>query len=60
VQKNYIDPESGAVVGTATLKTVNGKKIYIVTVNKNGKTVGEIYIDPNTGENLGGAGGVTP
>lgn len=57
VQKNYIDPESGAVVGTVTLKTVDGKKVYIVTVNKNGQTVGEIYIDPNTGKNLGGAGG---
>lgn len=56
VAKNYIE-DSGSVVGTATLTTMDGKKVYIVTVKKNGKTVGEIYIDANTGKNLGGAGG---
>lgn len=53
---NYIE-EPGAVAGTPVLKTIDGKKVYVVPIEMNGSAVGEIWIDPNTGENLGGAGG---
>ena len=49
--------QDGATAGTPKLITSNGKKIYLVPVMMNGKQVGEIYIDPQTGANLGGAGG---
>lgn len=49
--------QEGAYAGTPKLITSNGKKIYVVPVILNGKQVGEIYVDPQTGENLGGAGG---
>ncbi|MGZ7135923.1 MAG: PepSY domain-containing protein, partial [Methanobacterium sp.] len=54
-QKSIEQP--GATTGTPKLKTVNGTKIYIVPVIDNGKTAGEIWIDAQTGENIGGAGG---
>ncbi len=49
--------QEGATAGTPKLITSGGKKIYLVPIIMNGKQVGEIYIDPQTGENLGGAGG---
>jgi uncharacterized membrane protein YkoI len=49
--------QDGATAGTPKLITSNGKKIYLVPVMMNGNQVGEIYIDPETGANLGGAGG---
>jgi len=54
-QKSIEQP--GATAGTPKLKTLNGTKIYIVPVIYNGKTAGEIWIDAQTGENIGGAGG---
>ena len=54
-QKSIEQP--GATAGTPKLKTINGTKIYIVPVIYNGKTAGEIWIDAQTGENIGGAGG---
>jgi hypothetical protein len=39
------------------LKNLSGKLIYIIPVILNNKIVGEIYIDPEKGENVGGAGG---
>ncbi|MBZ2165371.1 PepSY domain-containing protein [Methanobacterium spitsbergense] len=48
---------SGAIAGTPTLTKQNNKLVYIVPVIDNGKNVGEIDIDAQTGENLGGAGG---
>ena len=56
VQNNYIQQE-GATAGTPKLTTMNGKKAYIVPVIMNGNQVGEIWIDAQTGENIGGAGG---
>ena len=56
VQNNYIE-QDGATAGTPILKKMNGKQTYIVPVNMNGKQVGEIWIDAQTGKNIGGAGG---
>ena len=58
IAQRYIE-EPGASAGEPVLKELNGKQIYIVPVMMNGDQVGEIYIDPQTGENLGGAGGVS-
>lgn len=49
--------QEGASAGTPKLITSNGKQIYLVPVILNGNQVGEIYVDSQTGENLGGAGG---
>lgn len=56
IAEGYIQQE-GAVAGTPVIKTIGGKKVYVVPVQMNGENVGEIYIDPNTGKNVGGAGG---
>ncbi|MDI9618602.1 PepSY domain-containing protein [Methanothermobacter sp.] len=56
IAQKYIKQE-GATAGTPRLVKLNGKMVYIVPVEMNGKAIGEIYIDPITGENLGGAGG---
>jgi|GEM_PF-275093 len=58
IAQRYIE-EPGAKAGEPILKELNGKQTYIVPVIVNGSPVGEIYIDPQTGENLGGAGGVS-
>jgi len=49
--------QPGATAGTPKLIKQNTKMVYIVPVIMNGKQVGEIYIDAQTGQNLGGAGG---
>jgi uncharacterized membrane protein YkoI len=49
--------EPGATAGTPQLKTMNGEKVYVVPVIKDNEKVGEIWVDPETGENIGGAGG---
>ena len=49
--------QEGATTGAPKLITMNGKKVYVVPVIDNGKTSGEIWIDAQTGENIGGAGG---
>lgn len=56
IAKKYIE-EPGAKAGTPKMINVNGKKVYVVPVMLNGKQVGEIELDAQTGENLGGAGG---
>ena len=56
IAQKYIE-QDGATAGTPILKKVNGKQTYIVPVNMNGEHVGEIWIDAQTGENIGGAGG---
>ena len=48
---------SGAKAGTPTLIQQDNKWVYIVPIIDNGKNVGEIDIDAQTGANLGGAGG---
>jgi uncharacterized membrane protein YkoI len=48
---------AGAIAGTPTLTNQDNKLVYIVPIIDNGKNVGEIDIDAQTGENLGGAGG---
>jgi len=58
IAQKYIE-EPGAKAGTPNLVEENGQKIYIVPVILNGQTVGEIHIDAITGNNVGGAGGVT-
>jgi len=58
IAQKYIE-EPGATAGTPDLVEKNGQKIYIVPVILNGQTVGEIHIDAITGNNVGGAGGVT-
>lgn len=52
IAQKYIE-EPGATAGTPTLS----KNVYTVPIILNGKNVGEISIDAQTGENLGGAGG---
>lgn len=47
----------GATAGTPKLVKQDGKLLYVVPVMINGKTAGEIDIDAQTGQNLGGAGG---
>lgn len=54
-QKYIEEPEEEA--GTPELKNLSGKRIYVVPIILNNKIVGEIYIDQNTGKNIGGAGG---
>ncbi len=56
IAKQYI-LQPGAQAGTPDLKEINGEKIYIVPVIIDGKNVGEIDIDAQTGKNVGGAGG---
>ncbi len=56
IAQKYIE-EPGATAGTPTLSKTDGKYVYTVPVLKNGKNVGEIDIDAQTGENMGGAGG---
>ena len=60
-QAKYIASKSieqqGAKAGTPKLTTINGKKVYVVPIIYNGETAGEIWIDAQTGENVGGAGG---
>lgn len=58
IAQKYIE-EPGAKAGNPNLAEENGQKIYIVPVILNGQTVGEIHIDALTGNNVGGAGGVT-
>jgi hypothetical protein len=36
---------------------MNGTKVYIVPVIYGGKQAGEIWINAQTGKNIGGAGG---
>jgi uncharacterized membrane protein YkoI len=49
--------QPGAAAGTPKLIKQDTKLVYIVPVIMNGKQVGEIYIDAQTGQNQGGAGG---
>ncbi len=49
--------QPGAQAGTPILKELSGEKIYTVPVILDGKNVGEIDIDAQTGKNVGGAGG---
>ncbi|MGZ7160488.1 MAG: PepSY domain-containing protein [Methanobacterium sp.] len=49
--------DPGASSGTPQRVNVGGQDTYVVPVESNGSTVGEIHVDPNTGENVGGAGG---
>lgn len=49
--------QQGATAGTPRLTTMNGNPVYIVPVVINGNRAGEIWIDAQTGENIGGAGG---
>jgi uncharacterized membrane protein YkoI len=56
IASKYILQE-GATAGTPKLTTYGGTTAYLVPVMMNGNQVGEIYIDAQTGKNLGGAGG---
>ena len=56
IAEKYIE-EPGASAGTPKLSKQDGNLVYTVPVIMNGKNVGEIDIDAQTGENLGGAGG---
>ena len=57
IAKKYIN-QSVATPGEPMLKT-EGNKVYIVPIIINGNPAGEIIIDAQTGENLGGAGGAS-
>ncbi len=59
IAQKYIE-EPGATTGTPHIIDVNGQKIYVVPVIMNNATVGQIEIDAFTGNNVGGAGGVSP
>lgn len=56
IAASYIKMD-GATAGTPKLVKQDGKLLYVVPVMINGKTAGEIDIDAQTGQNLGGAGG---
>ena len=56
IAQKYIE-EPGATAGTPTLNKTDGQYVYTVPVMENGKNVGEIDIDAQTGKNVGGAGG---
>ena len=49
--------QEGATAGTPKLTNNGNTKAYLVPVMMNGQQVGAIYIDANTGKNLGGEGG---
>lgn len=55
--EKYIE-EPGASAGTPKLIKQSGKLVYMVPVIMNGENVGEIYLNAQTGKNMGGAGGV--
>ncbi len=56
IAQKYIE-EPGAVAGKPERYDIGGKSTDVVPVSQDGKRVGEIDIDPKTGENVGGAGG---
>jgi len=56
IANTYIN-SSEAAAGTPELINQSGKLVYIVPVIDNGTNVGEIDIDAQNGQNLGGAGG---
>jgi hypothetical protein len=56
IADNYIE-EPGASSGTPKTVNIGGEDTYVVPVESEGNNVGEIHIDPQTGENVGGAGG---
>lgn len=58
IAQKYIE-EPGATAGEPMLKDEDGNPVYIVPIMLNNNIVGEIIIDAQTGENLGGAGGVS-
>jgi uncharacterized membrane protein YkoI len=58
IAQTYIE-EPGATAGTPRLVEIDGQMVYVVPVLMNGDVVGQIDIDAYTGENVGGAGGVT-
>lgn len=57
ISEKYI-VQRGAIAGTPELVKEDGRKVYVIPVLINKKTVGEIHLDANTGKNRGGAGGV--
>jgi uncharacterized membrane protein YkoI len=58
IAEKYIK-EPGATAGIPKWDESNGDMVYIVPVVINGTNVGEITINAITGENMGGAGGVS-
>ncbi|MGZ7070695.1 MAG: PepSY domain-containing protein, partial [Methanobacterium sp.] len=56
IAANYVK-EPGASTEAPTLSIQDSKLVYTVPVVCNGTNVGEIYIDAQTGKNLGGVGG---
>ncbi|HIH62547.1 MAG: PepSY domain-containing protein [Synergistetes bacterium] len=59
IAKGYIK-EEGATAGTPRLVSIGGEPVYVVPIEKDGKIIGEIHIDPVTGKNIGGGGGAPP
>lgn len=56
IASKYIE-EPNAVAGEPKRVKIGGQDTDVVPVISDGKQVGEIHIDPKTGENVGGAGG---
>lgn len=56
IAQKYIE-EPNAIAGKPEKVNIGGKNTDVVPVLSNGKRVGEIHIDPETGKNVGGAGG---
>lgn len=54
-QKHIEDPNAKA--GNPETIKIDGKDVDVVPIISNGHQVGEIEIDPKTGEVIGGAGG---
>ncbi len=56
--EKYIE-QPGATAGEPVLINTDEKATYIVPIILKGNQVGEILINAQTGENIGGAGGVS-
>lgn len=56
IASKYIE-EPDASAGTPKKIKIGGKQTDVVPVMQDGKQVGEIHIDPETGKNVGGGGG---
>jgi len=57
IANKYID-EPGVSMGSPKRVNIGGKDTYVIPIKSGDQNVGEIQIDPDTGDNVGGAGGV--
>ncbi|MGB9937062.1 MAG: PepSY domain-containing protein [Methanobacterium sp.] len=56
IAQKHVD-DSNSTVGSVKTVNIGGKETNVVSIVSNGKNVGEIEVDPETGKVVGGAGG---